>query len=171
MLRGCYYISLITDNIEYLFMCLSAISTASSVTCPLNYFVHSLKTLCCISLCYLLFLMYSCISILNTRYLSDKCIVNISSQCAVCLFIFLMSLMSGNFKFWWRPVDQVLILWPAWIYFWALRFLLLIYWFTLAYANFYLRDSDRTLILFPEVGGLGLVKLLQGVVCSEPGSL
>lgn len=117
------------------------------------------------------FLVFSSIYILDTSSLSDKCILNISSQFVVCLLIFLMSLMSGNFKFWWSSVDQVLILWPAWIYFWALCFALLIYLSTLPYANFHLHYSDRVIILFLEVGAQGLGKLLQGVVCSGPGSL
>lgn len=58
-----------------------------------------------------------------------------------------------------------------WLYFGSLCFVLLIYLSTLPYANFYLRDSDRVIIWFPEMDGLGLGKLSQRVVCSEPGSL
>ena len=146
------------------------ISAAFSVTSPLKSSARSLKTLGCISLCFLFFLIYSSVYIVDTSSLPDNCAANISSQLVVCLLIFLMSLTSGNFKFWWTSVDQVLIVWPAWIHFWALCSVLLIYLSTLTYASFHLLDSDGVFGLFPEVGGPGLVKLLKGVVCAEPGS-
>ena len=97
--RGCDYISLITGDVERLSMRSLVISAAFSVTSPLKSSARSLKTLGCISLCFLFFLIYSSVYIVDTSSLPDNCAANISSQLVVCLLIFLMSLTSGNFKF------------------------------------------------------------------------
>lgn len=160
---GCNYSSWMTNDVDHLFLCFSAISI---VSCDMfiSLFAHSLKTLGCLFPYFPLFFIYSSVYILNSSTLSDKCIVNIFSQCLSPFSYSQCLLRSGNLKFGWSSVDQVLMFWFSGLSISSIDLLVC------SYGNFHSLDSDRVIILFLEIGGPGLVKLFKGVIWLGPAS-